>query len=269
MPRAKPTESVTDIIQKARAPAVARPARAAAPAKPQKSTREKQLEQELAESRARLAALENSAAAPAGSAYEVGDRGETIDVAAPLRRTVTRPPREAPRDAAREPSRPGAVMVQGRDGEVLTRRRVSVGDIFDVPKHEIPRGWEYQWNIMTVTGEEKLDVQLEMQANGWRPVPASRHPGRWTQDGFEGAIVVRGLRLEERPAALSQEAREEDTARARAQVRDQTDALRLSKKGLADGMAIGQKYRGTGAEVRMSIDPALDIPRPAHQLEGE
>lgn len=264
MARRPAGESVSDIIQKARAPAqvAARPARAAAAvAKPAraapagKSAREKKLEQDLAEARARLSELES------GGAYI----DEQAEAAAPPVRTAPRAPREAPREFSREPSRVGAV-VKGHDGEVLARRRAKIGDVYYVPPQEIPRGWEYQWNVFTVVGEQKIDMQLEMHANGWRPVPSSRHPGRWTEPAHEGAIVVNGLRLEERPSVLSQEARNEDEARARAQVRDQTEALRLSKK-IPEGMAIGQKYRGTGADVRMSIDPALDIPRPQHELD--
>lgn len=267
MARRAQAESVQDIIQKAVAPARApRVAVAKAPAKaapkPAKSARETKLESELAEARARLAQID----APQHEETDTGGHEDEVRAAAPLRRSVTRPPRELPREPTRSPQRLGSVMVQGRNGEELTRRRTQVGDSFDVPAHEIPKGWTYQWNIMTVVGEEKTDVQLEMHANGWRPVPANRHPGRWTPNGHTGAIIVRGLRLEERPIQLTAEAKAEDEGRARAQVRDQTDALRLSKK-IPEGMAIQQKYRGTGADVRISIDQALDIPRPEHQLE--
>lgn len=186
--------------------------------------------------------------------------------AAPNRRQAPRPPREAPRDVARTSPRQGAVVVMGRDGEQLTRRRTSVGDVHDVPLNEIPKGWDYQWNLVTVANEEFREVQAQMQQNGWRPVPAKRHSGRWMPPGFDGAIIVKGLRLEERPTELGDEARAEDIAHARAQVRDQTDSLKLSQK-LPDGMAISKKYRGTGGEVRLSVDNALDVPRPHHQLD--
>jgi len=192
---------------------------------------------------------------------------DTVSSEAPPRRAAPRPAREAPRDPAREPARSGAVMVQGRDGEQLTRRRTTVGDIHHVPANEIPRGWDYQWNTVTVTGQEMREEQMVMQQNGWRPVPASRHAGRWTPPEYKGAIIVKGLRLEERPTELGDEARAEDVAHAKAQVRDQTDVLKLSKK-MPEGMAINsRKFKGTGGEVRISIDQALDIPRPAHQIE--
>lgn len=189
--------------------------------------------------------------------------------AAPLpRRTAPRPvqPRANNREQTRESSRSGTVTAIGRDGEVLSRRFKSTGDEFDVPRELVPDGWEYQWNVVSVHNQEVVDQQLQMQANGWRPVPAERHPGRWTATNHKGAIIVKGLRLEERPKSLSDEARAEDYARAKAQVRDQTDSLRLTEK-LPSGMAIGGKYRGTGADVRLSVDHGLDIPRPDYDTE--
>lgn len=179
-------------------------------------------------------------------------------------RLSTRPAQ--PREQSREPERRGATVVTGRDGEVLTRRRTAVGDIFHVPPEEIPDGWDYQWNAFTVLNQEATDHQVLMHANGYRPVPANRHPGRWTAPGSAGAIIVNGLRLEERPSSLGNEARAEDIQKARAQMRDQTDSLRLTEK-LPSGFEAKRKYRGTGGEVRISIDPALDISRPQHEFE--
>lgn len=194
-------------------------------------------------------------------------QSDGIRAEAAPKRMAPRPPRPTPREPSREAARDGAVMVAGRDGEQLTRRRTTVGDIHHVPREEIPKGWDYQWNTVTVTGQDMREEQMVMMQNGWRPVPASRHAGRWTPPEFTGAIIVKGLRLEERPTALGDEARAEDIANAKAQVRDQTDVLKLSKK-LPEGMAINsRKFKGTGGEVRMSIDPGLDIPHPTHQIE--
>ena len=142
---------------------------------------------------------------------------------APLQRNSPRPaPEPRHRAMSRETVRAGAAVATGREGEVLTRRRIGAGDKYDVPKNEIPRGWTYQWNPVTVLGMSinELQVQgdLQMHENGWRPVPASRHPGRWTPPGYTGSIVMDGLRLEERPESLTTEAVEEDKQRARAQV---------------------------------------------------
>lgn len=189
---------------------------------------------------------------------------------APVRRNAPRPPtrEESTRDTNREPARRGAVIAAGHNGEQLTRRRTAVGDKFEIPAHYVPLGWSYQWNAVTVLNqgiEEIVRGDLQMYENGWRPVPASRHPGHWTPSEYQGAIVVEGLRLEERPASLTQEALAEDKQRAGAQVRDRTDALRLTQKALPGANVASQRNQAGG--MRMSIDPALDIPRPQHEIE--
>lgn len=194
---------------------------------------------------------------------------QEVRAEAPVRRNAPRPaPREATRDIAREPSRRGAVIAVGHNGEQLTRRRKSVGDKFAIPAHYIPHGWDYQWNAVTVLNQGVHEIvrgDLGMHENGWRPVPASRHPGHWTPHDHEGAIIVDGLRLEERPMSLTLEAKAEDTARAKAQVRDRTDALRLTQRDLP-GSKVARE-RGNAGQMRMSIDPGLDIPAPQHELD--
>jgi hypothetical protein len=191
-----------------------------------------------------------------------------------VRRAAPRavPPRaESARDLARENPRDGAVVALSRDGTRLTRRRIASGDPLDVPKNEIPAGWDYQWNPVTVLNKginEVLQGDLLMYQNGWRPVPASRHPGRWTPVGFEGEIVHQGLRLEERPMSLSQEAREEDEKIARAQVRDRTDALKMTQKSLPGANVSRKRGQAGGLKIDFS-DDGHDIPRPEHELDGD
>lgn len=181
------------------------------------------------------------------------------------RRAATRQPaRDATRETICITPRRGAMVVTGRDGEQLTRRRTQVGDPYHVPGKEIPDGWTYQWNPVTVLNEEQTRMQNMHYANGWRPVLAQRHPGRWTKPGHTGDIIVEGLRLEERPEELTDEALQEEAHKARQQVRDQTESLRLSKK-LPEGFQAGQRYRGTGADVRLSIDRSLEIPPSEYQ----
>lgn len=185
--------------------------------------------------------------------------------APPLRRENPRPvPREQTRELAREPSRANASVV-GRDGEELTRMRPEAGgDMYE--KVKAPSGWSYQWNTFTVAGKEMDEIELQMFANGWRPVPSSRHPGIYTAPGYNGQIVVKGLRLEERPETLTQEAIYEDQTRARQQTRDQTDALRLTQAKLP-----GANLGARGNKVAIKIDPSLtaDIPRPQHMIDEE
>lgn len=190
-----------------------------------------------------------------------------MEAATLSRKQNRRPSREPVREAGREVGDRG-VIVEGRGGEQLTRRRTQIGDIFHIPEHEIPAGWAYQWNVVTVTNQEMISEQNEMYENGWRAVPASRHPGRWTKRGEQGAIIVKGLRLEERPKSLTKEALAESENNARQQVRDQVDALSLGKK-LPQGFESGGKYRGTGGDVRMSIDRGLDVKPGEYETSDE
>jgi len=198
-----------------------------------------------------------------------------VAAAAPLTRNSPRPapPRaESNRDAAREPVRRNARIALGRDGEELTRRRITVGDNFEVPKNEVPAGWTYQWNTVTVLNQNLKEIEkgnLLMHENGWRPVPASRHPGRWAPVGYEGSIIIDGLRLEERPESLTKWAQEEDEAHAKAQIRDRTDALRMTQKQLPGAEVARRRngFAGPGMGMRMSIDPGLDIPHPTLQID--
>jgi hypothetical protein len=126
----------------------------------------------------------------------------------------------------------------------------------------------YQWNAVTVLNQginEIVRGDLQMHENGWRAVPASRHPGHWAPPEHEGGIVVDGLRLEERPESLSREALEEDKSRAKALVRDRTDALRLTQQQLPGARQAAN--RGNAGQMRMSIDPGLDIPAPQHEMD--
>lgn len=206
------------------------------------------------------------------AAAEAGARLAAMQT--PLRRNRPRqdldPPARQTREMARQSTRSGAVVVEGRDGEMLTRRRINTGgDKFHIPANEIPEGWSYQWNAVAVLNQEMVSEQVQMFENGWRPVPASRHRGRWFKPDYEGAIIVDGLRLEERPEEMTKEAAREDATAARKQMRDQTDALKLTTK-LPDGFSDSKKYRGTGlnGRVAMAIDPNLTLPE-AGQYEVE
>ncbi len=180
---------------------------------------------------------------------------------------------EPVRDGIREQG--GGIMVQGRNGEILTRSRKEGIDPFDVPLSFIPRGWEYQWNAISSYGNKEIfqAVNNEMLQNGWRPVPAPRHDGHYMPRGHQGEIVVRGQMLMERPKSLSDEAREEHVNRSRQQMRDRDAALlggRANVRGaMRGGFEMGGQYRGTGGQLKMSIDPALDVPKPSYDIADE
>lgn len=179
--------------------------------------------------------------------------------APPIRRNNPRPPpRQQVRETAREPSRSNASVI-GRNGEELRRMRPDAGgDIFE--RAHAPAGYTYQWNSITAINKELSEIHqgmaVDMFENGWRPVPASRHPGVWTPPGYEGAILVKGMRLEERPLQLTQEAAREDEAHAKSQLRDQTDSLRLTQSQLP-GANAGRAKQVSG--MKMTIDKSFEV----------
>jgi hypothetical protein len=176
----------------------------------------------------------------------------------------------AARQAARTPVRGQAGEVLGRNGERLSRSHTNVGDSFDVPLHMIPKDWDYQWNSVSVHGNADIvrEQSHQMYTNGWRPVPAERHAGILVPPNAKGDILRGGMRLEERPLVLSQQARAEDIRLAKKQISDRNESLKLAgvRKGMPDGFEMNQRYRGTGGDIRMSIDKGLDIPAPSHTL---
>lgn len=168
----------------------------------------------------------------------------------------------------------GRIEVLGRGGEVLRRTTTQVGDEFDVPESAKEPDWDYQWNAVSVAGDSDIALHMlqEFEANGWRAVPSSRFPGRFMRTGTPGeaAIVRKGLMLMERPKVLSEEARQEEYRKAVGQMRDRDQSLMGGKADLrgqlGPGFEMGGKYRGTGGDLRMSIDRALDVPKPTYDL---
>jgi hypothetical protein len=185
--------------------------------------------------------------------------------------TPERRPRGRPRNQTRETTRGEGAFI-GRGGETLTRSRKGGIDPYHVPSEIVPEGWSYQWNAVTIYNNPDLLVgqQMQMSENGWRPVPAERHPGRYVPFNKTGDIVRDGMRLEERPIGMTEQARAEEVAAAMQQMRDRDESLMGSKANVRGAMKNGfemnpGRYRGTGGSLRMSIDPGVDIPAPSHK----
>lgn len=117
-----------------------------------------------------------------------------------------------------------------------------------------------------------------MHANGWRPVNADR-PGfreRFGTYGKTGAIIIKGLRLDERPKSMSEAARKEEFRAANQQMQDRDAALTGGKAGLRkalqnEGLGIAQGYAKHGASkaLRMDIAPDREAPTPTYSYDVE
>jgi hypothetical protein len=94
-----------------------------------------------------------------------------------------------------------------------------------------PDGWDYQWKMKTVLGEEFHSYQVELLRNGWEPVPIERHPELMPQGWTGRTIEVEGLVLMERPKVFTDEARADEARSAREAVLTKEAQLRDGRAG--------------------------------------
>ena len=173
-----------------------------------------------------------------------------------------RPQREAARAPDRERIPQGRTVVTGRDGEKVWRRRNNMDDQFHIPDELKEPGWDYQWNRISVLGQEDSSTIINDRENGWRPVMADRpgFSGRFMPPGHKGPIEREGLQLCERPMALTMEARAEDHANAVQQ--KNTNRRDFGLKEVPEGFdpnhhRIAAMGRGGAPGVDVSIEGAL------------
>ncbi len=148
-----------------------------------------------------------------------------------------RPTIQSPRDPLREPiHRPRAGAAEREpihEPPVRTRRRKlqTHDDIFYLPVAEIPDHLTYEWKRVSNMGEENPFYLASMRDQGWEPVPASRHPN-WLPPGYDKPHIMKGGQiLMDRPIELTREARREESAAAKRQVRDAEARLGMTPKG--------------------------------------
>jgi hypothetical protein len=163
------------------------------------------------------------------------------------------------REQVRDVVRPGRAVAVGRDGQPLHRKRDNTENPFYVPEELKERGWDYQWNRVSVLGKEDGSAMINDSENGWTSVPSDRDgfAGRFMAAGHKGAIIRDGLMLCERPASLSEEARAEDRYNANAQRR-----MNRQQFGLPDvpsGFETSHPgLKGMGAHIGIEGAPATE-----------
>lgn len=166
--------------------------------------------------------------------------------------------------AALRPSpRQGEVRSEVRDDLVVEARweRKFKGDIvlnqYDIPPGSIPHGMSYQWNNYTVLGAEDVHYNNSMAAQGWRPVPASRHPELVPEGVTSGHIVIGGQILVERPQELTNEARRYELDKARNEVA----AKEAQLYGTPPGTMQRERANGTNDfnKVRREVEQGVPI----------
>jgi hypothetical protein len=180
----------------------------------------------------------------------VAARAPSRKVKAEIAAEAQAPVRTAERAPAREQRITGYV---DREGNPLTRKNPSYRNEFDFKEGEVPEGWAYQWIRLTVHGDPEHSEIFDMMENAWRPVPHSRHAGRFAPYFLEGTdksnaknacIVRRGQLLVERPIGLNEEALAEQKREANSQVNTQFGSLNVP---------LPDNVRGMGLEARPGI----------------
>lgn len=126
--------------------------------------------------------------------------------------------REAP-PATREPIRQEVRPAPDNRWESFNYVPAEDDDRLRIDPSEIPDGMSYQWISSKVFGQEQPHNLARFQKQGWAPVPASRHDGRFMPKGHQGYIEMDGLMLHERPLEYTRKAREYEYQKARTQVR--------------------------------------------------
>lgn len=113
---------------------------------------------------------------------------------------------------------------------------------FEFDRSMIPSGQTYEWKRKSVFGQEDHENLVNLEQNGWTPVPADRHPELSGRRAIAGAEICRGgLILMERPNEITEEARELDNFAAKHQVAAQVQRLGLEGKRVA-GKGIKTSY---------------------------
>lgn len=139
------------------------------------------------------------------------------------------------------------------------------GDKYEIDPSIIPDGMTYEWKRAFNMGKEDRRNLADAMRNKWAFVPADRHPEIGGEDQADmvdghvnphvGHIVVDGLVLMERPVNITDFVRRDDQHRARSQVAQSVERLKLVPEG-----TLSEKGR---RNVSLQRDRDLSIPEDA------
>lgn len=119
---------------------------------------------------------------------------------------IREPVREAVREAVIPQGVPGAPSFLGRNGEVLTIKRLDNANPFEIPEMLKDKDYSYEWKRDEIYGQQDIAHQVQLAENGWRPVlvePGSRWSGAFMPANYTGPIRRNGMMLMERPAGMT------------------------------------------------------------------
>lgn len=103
-------------------------------------------------------------------------------------------------------------------------------DDFYFDKSTIPPGWSYEWKFLESFGKSNPAYDVALARTGWKAVPASRHPEMMPLDTHMVTIDRKGLRLMERPKAVTEFFEEKERRKAIDQVQHKQEQLTAAPK---------------------------------------
>lgn len=103
-------------------------------------------------------------------------------------------------------------------------------DKFRIDPADVPEGFTYEWKRHTTLGAEDPSYQVSLAQFGWEAVPLDRHP-EFMPSGWKGPIEREGMRLMERPAAITEKVRQRDLRNAMAPVQGMKEKLSGAPQG--------------------------------------
>jgi hypothetical protein len=143
-------------------------------------------------------------------------------------------PPNAPAQAEAKAPDPNDPMERARRRAAELREHGSFdpgGDKYHFDHSIIPAGWSYEWKRVSIYNQPDPSYQVNLAQRGWEAVPASRHP-EMMPIGHEGATIDReGMRLMERPAEITDEAKAAERKEARDQVRGKEEQVMAAPAG--------------------------------------
>ena len=154
---------------------------------------------------------------------------------------------QSPRDPLRTPAHQPAATATEREPvhepPARTRRRklLTHDDQFWLPVDEIPETHKamfdgslvisYEWKRFSNMGQEDPFYIAMLREQGWEPVEPKKHPN-WLPPGYDKPQIIKGgLILMERPIELSIQAKQEEKAASKQQIREAEARLGMTPKG--------------------------------------
>lgn len=117
-----------------------------------------------------------------------------------------------------------------------TRRRKSDNETeLTVNPAEIPDGFTVEWKRVSIYGKEDKQNMIGLEKDGWEPASPKDFPSLVGKN-HRGSVITNGkedLMLMIRPIELTEEARAEELANARNQVRNKFEEIGISQPGQA------------------------------------